>query len=185
MSSIGYARVSTADQDTAAQTDALTAAGCDRIFTETATGADPDRAQLAACLDYLREGDTLVVWRLDRLGRSLPHLLRVVEQLTARGIHLRSLTESLDTSSASGRLIISVFGALAEFERDLIRERTLAGLAAARARGAKPGRPAALTSEQVDAARQLLATGASAASVARTLGVGRSTLYRHLGTNPG
>src|SRR5689334_20823428 len=137
---IGYARVSTTDQTLALQQDALTKAGCDRIFTDTASGARTDRPGLAEALTYARSGDTLVVWRLDRLGRSLVHLIQTVAQLQERGVHFRSLQEQLDTSTSGGKLVFHFFGALAEFERDLIRERTMAGLAAARARGRRGGR---------------------------------------------
>jgi DNA invertase Pin-like site-specific DNA recombinase len=133
-------------------------------------------------MDYLGEGDTLVVWRLDRLGRSLRRLMDTVAAVDARGIAFQSLTENLDTTSAGGRLVFHIFGALAEFERDLIRERTLAGLAAARARGHVGGRPTVMNAQKLQSARTLLATGKqSTEAVARTLGVGRSTLYRHLG----
>lgn len=179
---IGYARVSTADQNTGLQLDALTAAGVERVYTDHGvSGSVADRPELARCLDGLRPGDTLVVWKLDRLARSLRNLLQLVEELSGRGVHLRSLTESIDTRSASGRLVLSVFGAMAQFERDLIRERTAAGLAAARARGVRVGRPAAITEAQLSQARTLVAAGHRVGEVARTLGVGRSTLYRALG----
>lgn len=179
---IGYARVSTVEQSTDLQLDALHAAGVERVFVdEGVSGSVSSRPELDRCLAHLREGDTLVVWRLDRLARSLRHLLELVESLSTKGIHLRSLTESIDTSSASGRLVLSVFGALAEFERSLIIERTQAGLAAARARGAKIGRPAAVSTGQVEQARTLVGAGHRVPDVARTLGVGRSTLYRVLG----
>ncbi len=132
---IGYARVSTTLQDLQLQLDALTAAGCARIFTESVSGVNTSRPELDAALDYLREGDQLVVWRLDRLGRSLPHLLEVLGQLDGRGVGFRSLTEALDTSTSGGRLVFSVFGAIAQFEHELITERTRAGLAAAKAQG--------------------------------------------------
>ena len=140
---IGYARVSTRDQTPALQLDALEAAGCERIFEETASGAHRDRPQLAAALDWMREGDALAVWRLDRLARSVRQLIDTVENLDARGIGFRSLTEAIDTTTAGGRLVFHIFGALAEFERNLISERTRAGLDAARARGQSAGRPAA------------------------------------------
>ena len=178
---IGYARVSTADQNPALQLDALAGAGVDCVFADHGvSGSAASRPELDRCLEHLRPGDTLVVWRLDRLARSLKHLLTLVEDLSARGVHLRSLTENIDTSSASGRLVLSVFGALAEFERELIRERTTAGLAAARNRGARVGRPVAVTPEQLAQARTLVGAGHPVAEVARTLGVGRSTLYRAL-----
>ena len=177
---LGYARVSTADQNPDLQLDALNAAGCFRVFTDHASGALTDRPALAACLDHLRPGDTLVVWRLDRLGRSLPHLLSTVNDLATRDIGVRSLSEALDTTTATGRLTLAVFGALAQFERDLGRERTIAGLAAARARGSQPGRPKRLTADRLEVAQQLIDSGKPVTEVARTLGVGRSTLYRHL-----
>lgn len=179
---IGYARVSTVEQNVGLQLDALQSAGVERIFTdEGVSGSVSSRPELDKCLEVLREGDTLVVWRLDRLARSLRNLLELVEALSQRGIHLRSLTESIDTSSASGRLVLSVFGALAEFERSLIIERTQAGLAAARSRGAKIGRPTAMSAGQVEQAKTLVGAGHRVSEVARTLGVGRSTLYRVLG----
>lgn len=178
---LGYARVSTSDQDPQLQLDALTAAGCFRVWVDHASGARAQRPELAGVLDHLREGDTLVVWRLDRLGRSLRNLLDVVTDLEQRGVGLRSLTESIDTTTASGRLVFAVFGAMAEFERDLIRERTAAGLAAARARGRTGGRPSKMTPDKLAAARHLLeTTDATMREVAATVGVSRTTLYRHL-----
>jgi DNA invertase Pin-like site-specific DNA recombinase len=138
---IGYARVSTHEQDCALQTDALTAAGCDRVFLETASGAKRDRPELKAALAAMTEGDTLVVWRLDRLARSLRHLLETIEGLEGQGKKFRSLTECIDTSTSGGKLIFSIIGAIAEFERALISERTKAGLEAARLRGRRGGRP--------------------------------------------
>lgn len=148
---IGYARVSTDDQTLDLQVDALTAAGCEarRIYTDQVSGTTTERAGLAKALEMLREGDTLVVWRLDRLGRSLPHLIAVVEDLKARHIGFRSLTESIDTTTPAGELVFHIFGALAQFERNLIRERTNAGLAAARARGRFGGGQRKLTPQQV------------------------------------
>lgn len=179
---IGYARVSTDSQTTDSQTDRLTAAGCERIFIETASGALRDRPQLAACLDYLRPGDVLVVVKLDRLGRSLAHLIETVTTLDRRGIGLVSLTESIDTTTAAGRLLLHVLGAVGQFERDLIAERTQAGLAAARARGRAGGRPSKMTPEKVEAARTLIASGRTVEQAARAVGVSRATLYRHLPT---
>ena len=138
---IGYARVSTQDQTLNLQRDALEKIGCSRIFTDTASGADVERKELEVALQFVREGDTFVVWRLDRLGRSLKHLIEVIHQLHERKIGFRSITENIDTTTSGGKLIFHVFGALAEFERDLIRERTQAGLQAARARGGVGGRP--------------------------------------------
>lgn len=180
MALIGYARVSTADQHLDLQRDALTSAGVEKVFEESASGADRARPQLTAVLDYVREGDTLVVWRLDRLGRSLSHLLSVVEGLTARGVHLKSLTESIDTSTATGRMVLGIFGALAEFERSLIQERTRAGLEAARARGRKGGRPSVMTPAKARSARALIKAETPLSEVAQSLGVSRATLYRWL-----
>ncbi|MBG0828577.1 recombinase family protein [Planomonospora sp. ID67723] len=178
---LGYARVSTDDQDPALQHDALTAAGCDRIFSDVASGAKAERPQLAKLLDYAREGDTVVVWKLDRLGRSLPHLIETVGAMRDRGIHFRSLQEAMDTSTPGGKLIFHIFGAIAEFERDLIRERTNAGLAAARARGRFGGRKRAMTPVQVDLAHEMHASKKhTLAEIARTFGVSRATLYREL-----
>jgi hypothetical protein len=148
---IGYARISTTDQTLALQQDALTAAGCNKLFTDTASGTRTDRPGLTEALSYVRSGDTLVVWRLDRLGRSLGHLIETVRDLQDRGVHFRSLQEQLDTGTSGGKLVFHVFGALAEFERDLIRERTMAGLAAARSRGRRGGRPTASATTDVPA----------------------------------
>ncbi|WP_299038033.1 recombinase family protein [uncultured Pseudokineococcus sp.] len=176
---LGYARVSTTAQDPSLQTDALTAAGCAQVWTDVASGGRDDRPELARLLERLLPGDTLVVWRLDRLGRSLPHLLATITELEGRGVGFRSLTESIDTTTAGGRLIFSIFGALADFERQLIRDRTLAGLEAARVRGSVGGRPTVMTPARVEAARALLARpGATVTSVAKDLGVSRATLYR-------
>src|SRR6185312_4159267 len=153
---IGYARVSTGEQTLDLQLDALQKAGCGKIYQETASGAKAERPVLADVLGYLRSGDTLVVWRLDRLGRSLKHLIETVSQLAERGIGFKSLTEQIDTTTPGGKLIFHVFGALAEFERDLIRERTQTGLAAVRARGRLGGRPKKLTEgKQRELARAL------------------------------
>jgi DNA invertase Pin-like site-specific DNA recombinase len=177
---IGYARISTTDQTLALQQDALKTAGCDRIFTDTASGSRPDRPGLTEALGYVRAGDTLVVWRLDRLGRSLAHLIQTVTQLQERGVHFRSLQEQLDTATSGGKLVFHFFGALAEFERDLIRERTMAGLAAARARGRRGGRRG-LSPEKVRQLRTLAADKANkVADICKTLGVSRATFYRHL-----
>ncbi len=185
---IGYARVSTGEQTLDLQRDALAQAGCGRVFAETASGAKADRPVLAEALSYIREGDTLVVWRL---GRSLPHLIATVAELAARGIGFKSLTEQIDTTTPGGKLVFHVFGALAEFERDLIRERTNAGLAAARARGRTGGRPKALADpKKLALARALYDAGqADVATICATLGVSRATLYRalkdHSGLQPG
>ena len=177
---IGYARVSTQEQDLALQLDALRAAGCERIYTEKASGAQRDRPQLQAALDYMRADDTLVIWKLDRLARSLRQLLDTVEALHSRQIGLRSLTEAIDTSTPGGTLVFHLFGALAEFERAIIRERTRAGLAAARARGRTGGRPPALSAADKIAARALLTDPAiTVEEVAQRLRVSPATLYRH------
>ncbi len=178
---VGYARVSTQDQTIDLQRDALDKAGCERAFTDTISGSKAERPGLEQALHFLRPGDTLVVWRLDRLGRSLEHLIETVGRLQDRGIGFRSVTESIDTTSSGGKLIFHVFGALAEFERELIRERTQAGLAAARARGRKGGRPRSLDPRKVAMARALHADKSnSIEDICKTLRVSRSTLYRYL-----
>ena len=177
---VGYARVSTQDQNPDLQLDALRQAGCERIYTEKASGAQRDRPQLAAALAYMRDGDTLVVWKLDRLARSLKQLIETVGGLEQQGIGFRSLTEAIDTTSPSGKLVFHIFGGLAEFERSLIQERTRAGLESARARGRLGGRPPALTAEDLQQARALLQDPEiTVAQVAESLGVAPSTLYRH------
>lgn len=177
---LGYARVSTIDQNAQLQMNALVAAGCERTFSEQASGAQRDRPQLAAALEFARSGDVLVVWKLDRLARSLSQLLWTSEMLDRRGVGLLSLTESIDTTTPGGRLVFHLFGALAEFERSLIRERTMAGLAAARAAGRRGGRPPSLTPEGRAAAEALLAApDVSAEQAASTLGISVSTLYRY------
>ncbi|WP_192499196.1 recombinase family protein [Skermanella pratensis] len=178
---IGYARVSTTDQNSDLQIDALLKADVDRrhIFEDRMSGIRADRPKLNEVLEYLAEGDVLVVWKLDRLARSLPHLIEIVAGLDRRGIGFRSLTESIDTTTAGGRLTFHIFGALAQFERDIIRERTVAGLEAAAARGRKGGRPKAMSEAKIEAARRLLAGGMPIKDVATTLEVGISTLYRY------
>lgn len=177
---VGYARVSTDDQDLSLQRDALTAAGCERLFTDIMSGAKAARPGLAESLEFCRPGDTLIVWRLDRLGRSLTNLIELMTQLGERGIGFRSLTEQIDTTTSGGKLVFHIFGALAEFERELIRERTRAGLAAARARGRQGGRPKKLDSERkVKMAQSLYNDGThSIDDICRTLEVSRATLYR-------
>jgi DNA invertase Pin-like site-specific DNA recombinase len=178
---IGYARVSTQDQNPQLQLDALQAARCERIFTEKASGAQRDRPELLAALDYMREGDSLVVWKLDRLARSLKQLIETVEDLEASGIGFRSLTEAIDTTSAGGKLVFHIFAALAEFERGIIRERTRAGLDAARARGKVGGRPRTIGEAEIRQAQALLRDSEiRVADVAKRLGVSEATLYRHL-----
>jgi DNA invertase Pin-like site-specific DNA recombinase len=184
MTRIGYARVSTQDQDVALQRDALTAAECERIFEDQASGARTDRPGLAAALSYVRSGDVLVVWKLDRLGRSLPHLIETVTGLEARGIGFRSLTEAIDTTTSGGRLIFHIFGALGQFERDLIRERTRAGLAAAVTRGRRGGRKPVITAEKLRRARTLIAQGLTVREAAARIKVGKTVLYKALGAEP-
>ena len=175
---VGYGRVSTTDQNPALQEDALRAAGCERLFIEKISSGKLERPQLRAALDYLRPGDTLVVWRLDRLARSLDQLIKTVTDLEARGIMLKSLTEAIDTSTPGGRLIFHIFGSIAEFERAIIRERSKAGVAAAKARGRNGGRPAKLAGERAEHAANLLAAGTTVSAVARSMGVSRSTVLR-------
>src|SRR5918912_584765 len=176
---IGYARVSTNEQQPASQTDALTEAGCERIYTETASGARRDRPELARALDVMREGDTLVVWKLDRMARSLGQLIETVRELDRRGIGFISLTDQINTTSAGGRLLFHIMGALAGFERDLTRERTRAGLDAARARGRVGGRRRKLSAADVEAAKAMVRAGQSPAAAAARLGVLLATLYRY------
>ncbi len=179
---IGYARVSTQDQHQELQLDALAAADCEQVFQEKASGKNKDRPELETCLKVLRQGDTLVVWRLDRLGRSLKDLVEIVHTLEARGVSFQSLTESIDTTNAGGKLVFHVFAALAEFERNLIRERTIAGLAAARARGRMGGRKVKMSKADVQkAATMLLNPLISKTEVAKHFGVSRVTLNLALG----
>lgn len=174
---IGYARVSTQDQNPQLQLDALNGAACEQVFHETATGTFRDRPELTACLRTLRKGDSLVVWKLDRLARSLKDLVEIVHDLNQRGVGFRSLTESIDTTSSGGRLVFHIFGALAEFEHSLIKERTIAGLAAARARGRKGGRKPALSPTDVRKAAAMLSDPKiTKAEVARHFSVSRVTL---------
>jgi DNA invertase Pin-like site-specific DNA recombinase len=179
---IGYERVSTDDQNLALQHDALLAAGCDRIFSDKMSGAKADRPGLKQAFDFARSGDTLIVWRLDRLGRSLKDLIALVEELESRKIGFRSLQESIDTTTSGGKLIFHLFGALAEFERNLIRERTQAGLQAARARGRKGGRRQKLSPDQIAIGRSLAADPKrSVSSICEHLGISRPTFYRYIG----
>jgi DNA invertase Pin-like site-specific DNA recombinase len=176
---IGYARVSTLDQNLNLQTDALDAAGCERIFTDRTSGARADRPGLRDALEYARHGDLVVVWKCDRLSRSLGHLVETVQEMERRGIGFRSLTEGIDTSSAGGKTIFPIFAALSAVERSFIQERTRAGLAAARQRGRVGGRPKLLTTEKLAAATKLLGSGTPPRDVATILGVSIPTLYRH------
>jgi DNA invertase Pin-like site-specific DNA recombinase len=178
---IGYARVSTVDQDVALQRDALHQAGCTRIFEDYGvSGVKTERPALLAALAYIREGDVLVVWKLDRLGRSLAHLITTVSDLEKRGVGLRSLTEAIDTTTSGGRLIFHVFGALGQFERDVIRERTRAGLTAAAARGRKGGRKPVVTADKLKRARALRTLGLNVRETAKRLKVGKTALYEAL-----
>ena len=180
MALIGYARVSTTDQDLSLQLDALRAAGVERVFEDRASGAKADRPGLAEAVSFIRDGDVLVVWKLDRRGRSMAHLIETVTGLEAKGVGLRSLTEQIDTTSPGGRLMFHIFGALAHFERDLIRERTQAGLTAAAARGRKGGRRAVVTPDKLKRARALIAQGLRVREAAQRIGVGKTALYEAL-----
>src|SRR3954463_4647074 len=180
MTLVGYARVSTLDQDPALQLDALAAAGCTKIFDDRASGARADRPGLQRALDYVLEGDVLVVWKLDRLGRSLPHLIETVAALEQRGVGFRSITEAIDTTTPGGRLVFHLFGALGQFERDLIRERTRAGLAAAAARGRKGGRKPVIPGEKLERARAIITKGLTVREAATRLKVGKTALYAAL-----
>ncbi len=180
---IGYARVSTLDQNPDLQLERLRAAGCERVIVEKASGARADRPELLRVLqDMLREGDTLVIWKLDRLARSLKQLIQTAEDLNGRGIGLVSLTDAIDTSSSGGMLVFHMLGAIAEFERALTRERTIAGLAEARRKGRTGGRPRSLADKDALAAKALLADGSlSSREVAARFGVSKATLYRYIG----
>lgn len=177
---IGYARVSTPDQKLSLQHDALERAGCERVFDDQASGARTDRPGLAEALTYLRAGDTLVVWKLDRLGRSMSHLIEQVGELAARDIGFRSLTENIDTTTPGGMLVFNIFGSLAQFERDLIRERTQAGLRAARERGSKGGRRPVVTPDKLRKARAHIAAGLTVREAAARLKIGKTALYKAL-----
>ena len=178
---IGYARVSTSDQKLGLQLDALKQAGCRRVFQETTSGANKERPQLRQALDFLQAGDTLVLYKMDRLARSVRQLIEIVDELHKRGCGFKSLTEQIDTTTAGGRLVFHIFGALAEFERGIIRERTLAGLEAARSRGRKGGRPRLMTDENIIVAKALLRDGTlSVKDVAKRVGVSPGTLYAYL-----
>jgi DNA invertase Pin-like site-specific DNA recombinase len=183
MSLIGYARVSTQDQHLHLQQDALKSVGCLKIFTDTMSGSTTERKGLDEALEYLRAGDSLVVWRLDRLGRSLKHLIETVTELQEKGIGFKSLTENIDTGTSGGKLIFHIFGALAEFERNLIRERTNAGLLAARARGKRGGRPKSSLSEEKKlqmAKKMYLDKSIPVANIYTSLGIPKSTFYKYV-----
>ncbi len=178
---VGYARVSTQDQNLSLQLDALKEVGCHKIFTEKASGAQRERPELIAALNYMRSGDTLVVWKLDRLARSLKQLIETVEKLESQDIGFQSLTEAINTTTSGGRLIFHIFASLAEFERSIIKERTLAGLSAAKRLGRVGGRPPSLKAEDLIAAKALLKDdNITVEEVAKRLSVAPSTLYRHL-----
>lgn len=181
---VGYARVSTHDQNLDLQKDELTKAGCEKIFYDIASGAKSERTGLTDAIEYIREGDILVVWKLDRLGRSLKHLIEIVGELEKGKIGFKSLRENIDTTSPGGRLIFHVFGALAEFEREIIRERTNAGLSAARSRGKKGGRPRAMDDKKIIMARALFNDkNNSIKDICKALNVSKPTLYRYLNLN--
>src|SRR3954470_24691805 len=178
---VGYARVSTTDQTLDLQRDALTKAGCTKIFTDTASVALTERKGFLEALDHVRAGDTLVVWRLDRLGRSLKDLITRITELNDRKIGFKSLTENIDTTTSGGKLIFHIFGALEEFERDIIRERTSAGLEEARTRGRTGGRPKSLTSSKQALAQRLYADKEnSVTEICKILGISRATLWRYV-----
>lgn len=178
---IGYARVSTHDQNLNLQRDALKKEGCKRIYTDKITGKTLNRDGLDKALDVLREGDTLVVWRLDRLARSLKHLIELITNLEERKIGFKSITESIDTTTSGGKLVFHIFGALAEFERNLISERTRAGLAAARARGKRGGRSKALDTKKRDVAIKLYHEGVhTVPEICRMMNISKSTLYNYV-----
>ncbi len=180
---IGYARVSTQDQTLDLQTDALKRAGCEKIFTDMTSGTKSERPGLQEAMNHLRAGDTLVVWRLDRLGRTLKHLIATIADLSDKGIGFKSLQESMDTTTSGGRLIFHIFGSLAEFEREVIKERTIAGLQAARARGRLGGRPKLQSRDpkKIALARQLYEDGhMPVQEICDTLHIGKATLYRYV-----
>ena len=180
MTSIGYARVSTDHQHLTAQTDALEDAGCERVFTDAASGIAPDRPGLAALLDHVRPGDVVVVTALDRLGRSLTGVIATIETLTEAGVLLRSLREGIDYSTPTGKMLAAIFAALAGYERELMHERASAARAAARSRGQRTGRPTRLSDDQARQVRSLRAGGEAVTALAATFGVSRATIYRAL-----
>jgi DNA invertase Pin-like site-specific DNA recombinase len=178
---IGYARVSTDEQSLEPQLEALKDAGCEEFFCEVASGAKTARPQLEEAIKYTRKGDVLVVWKLDRFGRNLRHLIETIQLLEEKQVEFKSLTEGMDTKTPGGRLLFNIFGAIAEFERDLIKERTEAGLKAARARGRKGGRPKKMTPQMIEMARTLYKEGSiSVYEICATFGISKSTLYRNL-----
>jgi DNA invertase Pin-like site-specific DNA recombinase len=180
---VGYARVSSTDQSPAMQLDALASVGCKKVFEDRASGAKADRVGLRSALDYVRDGDVLIVWKLDRLGRSLPHLIETVTSLEKRGVGFRSITEAIDTTTPGGRLVFHLFGALGQFERDLIQERTRAGLVAAAARGRKGGRKPVVNTEKLGRARAIIGRGFTVREAAIRLKIGKTALYESLRSN--
>lgn len=178
---IGYARISTIDQNVSLQVDALNKAGCEKIFQDISSGSKTDRPGLDELLAFIRSGDTLVVWRLDRLGRSLKHLINVIDSLSARQIGFQSLQEGFDTNTSGGKLVFQIFGSLAEFERNLIRERTVAGLAAARARGRNGGRKNKLTPQQIGTLQKMAKNKQySVGEICQTMSISKPTYYKYL-----
>jgi DNA invertase Pin-like site-specific DNA recombinase len=178
---VGYARISTGDQDLTLQVNALQEAGCEKIFTEKASGAQRDRPELKAALEFMRKGDILVVWKLDRLARSLKQLIETIEHLDERGIQFSSLTETMDTTTSGGRLFYHIFAALSEFERSIIRERTRAGLEAARRMGKVSGRPCALSPRDLIEAKAMLKDKTiTIAQIAKRFNISESTFYRYI-----
>jgi DNA invertase Pin-like site-specific DNA recombinase len=183
---IGYARVSTTDQNLNLQTDALERASCEKIFSDMASGSIDCRKGLIDAMEFCRSGDSLIVWKLDRLGRSLRHLIDTINKLQSKGVEFVSLQESVDTTTSGGKLVFHVFGALAEFEREMIRERTRAGLKAARARGSLHGRPKKLSNQQINIAKKLMDDKETKIlEITKTMNVSRSTLYRYQTTENG
>ncbi len=178
---IGYVRVSTSDQNLDLQLDALKQVGCNKVYQDVASGAKDDRVGLTEVLSYIRKGDTLVVWRLDRLGRSLRHLIDTINQINDQGSYFRSIQESIDTSTSGGKLIFHIFGALAEFERDIIRDRTNAGIEAARKRGRIGGRPKKMDEKKIALAKTLMADKSNSINdICDIMQVSKATLYRYL-----
>lgn len=178
---IGYARVSTSEQNLQLQENALEKFGCDKVFTDQISGKTEERYGLNQLLNALRSGDTVVVWRLDRLARSLKHLIEIVLELEKREVSLVSITENIDTSSPGGRLVFHIFGSIAQFELEIIRQRTLAGLEAAKERGRLGGRPTKLTSDKKSIIKQLMQNkDVCAGDIAKIIGVSRSSVYRYL-----
>ncbi len=180
---VGYSRVSTREQNLDLQQDALMNAGCDKIYSEKISGVKSERPELGKAIEYCREGDTLVVWKLDRIGRSTKNLIEIVTTLSEKGVHLKSLNESLDTSTPGGKLIFHIFASLAEFERDIISDRTKAGLEAARQRGRSGGRPRSIDSDLLEKIKKMYAAGISISDLSEQLKVSKPTIYRYLSSS--